>query len=490
MRLEAPICRGLLVICLALVGVTEASGITVRTPPFPQGDAKGVDQARALLVAEDWTAAESLLRQLAEGEDIDAVQARGLLGELLAQNARSMDWTSDLSVHLATGLAEEALGFLDSASSGDPENFRWVREAAGISELLGNPEGAVRRIHESWIRSPQPEAAEALLNVHLRSGNLSDAVELVATLESSAQLPAKDLLGLRFRLAVAHHEDGAMELGREFSQAGGDPWLVAFLTWEFWSQPELNLERLLAQYSRYLEDSPNIATYSYFRGATRFYAADYEGAQADLRRAVEDSKVGARANLFLGRCLVRQSQREAAQTHFEAALSADPGLQGEVVLGLLDVAAGRGRAREHSLALQTYDRVLELDPTNEWALLGRPLCFKGMGDMQAARTAYESGLERSSEHPQLLNDLALLLWGNGEAGTALGYFERAAAAGALDAAENLGVIAYTKDARFVEASDLFGQVLLRERDRPKSRFYRELSRYRAKQESTSSSGQR
>jgi Tfp pilus assembly protein PilF len=123
--------------------------------------------------------------------------------------------------------------------------------------------------------------------------------------------------------------------------------------------------------------------------------------------------------------------------------------------------------------------VLARDPKNLWALLGRPLCHKSLGDLDQAARDYEDAIERLPEEPQLLNDYALLLKARGDRAQAQRLFEQALATGvvpgAADAGENLGVVAFRDQKDLDRASRHFARTLLLDPNRPRIRFYRELT---------------
>jgi tetratricopeptide (TPR) repeat protein len=282
------------------------------------------------------------------------------------------------------------------------------------------------------------------------------------------------LLRLRVR-ARRGLADPALEAARA---AAADPevesFQIAFSVWDAFVGDTIDLEGLLHAFSGLLQVRPGDGVFHFYRGATRFHARDYDGSESDLSAAEASGLLPAQVLEYQGKVFVRQQREEQALTAFQR-LQDDFGAVRPAILGMLDVAASLGRRREYDASLRLYEQVLQLDPANEWAHLGAPLCHRGQGAVQDAEAAYLRGLEALPGHAQLLNDLALLLWGAGHQDRARQWFTEAVAAGSLDSAENLGVIARTVDGDPVEAAEYFARVLLDDPQRVKSRFYRELT---------------
>ena len=271
------------------------------------------------------------------------------------------------------------------------------------------------------------------------------------------------------------------QLALDLDRAGGDCSVVAWLCWEPYGSGTVPLEDLIHLYSSLLAGKPQGHVYQYYRGAARLVGGDVAGAEFDLRQCLGTPSLESRSRYYLARTLLQQGEVEAARQEFEQVIAAGEVFAWESVDGLVDVAATYGRSRKHLLALEVFKRVLELDPANEWALLGVPLCHKGVGDVAAAESAYRRALEIRVDHAQLLNDLALLLRGAGQEQEALELFHWGMGSGSADATENLGMIHFHEDQEPAQAAEQFARVLLQDPERPKSRFYRELSLLRERE---------
>ena len=482
----AALCVG---ICSQVVAATLPCG---NASPRPLGVGLQDWWEKYLEAAEqgDEGLAEDLLRT---GLDTHYERAAGELVRLLAERAEAYRGSGDpLASHLADGLLYEALDLIDGLLAvGDPGEAdvvasrsrmrAWVLEllgqrtdaAAQLDELLGTVESAeefgwaLRQRFDFCLRGDDTEAAERLLRDW--SGDPRSDASLVAAMDWDLALARESTREPEPLLARAE---------RAFADGMG-AFEVCDRVWAAASGETLDLESLTFVYSSLLGtvEAPEAnAVVRYFRGVSRLYARDIAGAVHDLETVHEGVGLESRAGYFLGRALLSAGRIEEAGGRFVAVVERGAEYYREALLGLVDVGAALGRAGRHADSLVWFDRVLQHEPDNEWALLGRPLCFEGQDDVAGAETAYREALEILPEHPQLTNDLALVLRGAGRIEESWALFEQAASLGSVDAMENLGVLEFDAEGPGREpAAAHFARVLQEAPDRVKSRFYRELS---------------
>ena len=442
-----------------------------------------VREAREWQQAGEWGEAEAVLRA-ALNPNSPAVLKKELADVLLEQG-RGMVGSSDLSRHLSHGLIQEALTLYREVGPEEyADRLEVVAAESRCESLLGRPEEGIALLEALLVECRQaPDAAspgavlEAIVHQHLEQGQAAAAAEVLARKSPPGELrPAARALLLLHIAAARKDADQALELSERLAQDPDvDIYTVAYLGWEALSGGKgAWLETLLHLYSRLLVARPESSAVLLYRGVARLYAGDPAGAEQDLRQALEDPEREALVLPHLGLACRLQNQPDEAKALYEKLLALGTAQRRAALDGLVEVAVLYGRARRYQDSAALYRKILAAEPTNEWAHQGLPLCFKGLGDVEGARTAYEAGLAELPGHPQLQNDLALLLWGDGQRDEARALFAQAMAAGSLDSTENLGVIASAVDHDRERAADFFARVLVEDPQREKSRFYREL----------------
>ncbi len=404
------------------------------------------------------------------------------LGAVLVERAGALEATSDLGKSLRRGVLEDALATYLEASADPLETVAATIGAATCHVLLERDAEA-----EATITGALARLREHGAPVTVRRRLASELVHFLATRERAEQARrvAKEAAALgeldpgqqqieELRILAAQHAS-AEALTRSIAavDAGADGFEVAFLAWEAFGDAQL--EAKLHLYSRLIERQPGDLAFTYYRGVTRFLLNDGPGAVKDLERCIAgDPRFGNRARSFLGRALIRSNRAEEALPHFEKLLAERGELISEALDGVIGVAVARARTRQYATALELYEEVVARDPHNLWGHIGRPLCFRYLGQLDRSAQAYEEGLLQLPDEPQLLNDYALLLHARGERERARELFERALGAGSPDGGENLGIFALRDDQDAVTAARFFARTLLLDGARPRIRFYREL----------------
>jgi tetratricopeptide (TPR) repeat protein len=478
---------------VAALSFTAASEAAVQEAGGPGGLTQ--DEAAE---ARDRAAAERRGGRAAEAEYVlrEALARRrdpALLLDLaavLVERADALDATSDLGQSLRVGVLEEALACYEEAARSAGFEADGAIGAASCHDQLGRAEEAQRTLEAALARLREPggqaEARRRLVAEIVRHladlGREEEARSAIAAAQSAGDLDAAGARVEELRIAWRFgRHGGALPLAEAALEAGADSFEVAYLCWE--TVGSGRLEALLNVYSKLLERRSGDLALRFYRGATRRRLGDGPGAASDLERCVDAPGLGLRARLELGEAQLAAKRAEEALAHFERVAAEAEDLLPEALNGFLDVAVQRARERRFTEALDLFQRVLARDPTNLWARMGEPLCWKSLGDYRRAAEAYEEGLEALPEEPRLLNDHALLLGALGERDRAKELFERAlGAAGeseeqqkaAADGGENLGIIAYRDERDLGAAARYFARAILLDPDRPRVRFYREL----------------
>lgn len=434
-------------------------------------------QAKAASAREqgDLREAEAILREGLRVEgDHDAL--RPALAAVLIERSLQMDSTDALGRHLAEGLLREAETLYQEMEQRGAPRVDWLPGAIECRRLLGDSVGALAR-GERWVRESSEEndrsiAASAYVELLLRLEKAPEALSFVASME--ALTPAlRGLLELRIASITGERERAAKAAHALMSTEGVSRFDIASACWDCYTRQPAWQEPLLLLYTSLLHEASGQPDLLFYRGVTLYYAGDAQAAETDLLRARESPDPRPAVTRFLGLTWLRQGRHADAARLFTSLLE-DPGTAQEGLDGLVSVAVDLGRNNRFLEAEPLYLQVLNIDASNEWAHLGLPLCYKGLGDPERAEAAYRAGLAALPEHPQLLNDLALLLWGAGYRPEARDWFARGMGAGSDDATENLGMIKLRVDHDPSAAASLFAQVLRADPAREKSRFYREL----------------
>ncbi len=431
--------------------------------------------------------AEDLLRNALRNEREPPLLLE--LGAVLIERASALDATSDLGQSLRVGVLEEALEAYVEAAKSEDSMVDGVVGAAACHVLLGRPaqaEAALRAALGALRERGAPPAIRlqlvrelvfrlATMNENGEANGKGDEAARAAIAEAQS-LGELDDAGVRLeelRIAAARVDPVRTPgLALAAIEAGADAYETAYLCWD--AMGEGHLEVLLHVYSTLLERRPGDLALLYYRGATRLFLRDGEGAIGDLSPCLEDRRFSRRARLYLGRALLRVQRAEESLQHFERLLADGGELAADALNGVIGVAVLRAQARQFGPALELYQRVLARDPYNLWGRIGEPLCWRSLGEFTKAAASYEAGLELLPDEPQLLNDYALLLKARGERAKAKELFERALGAGSADAGENLGIVAYRDEHDRSAAARYFARTLLLDANRARVRFYREL----------------
>ena len=140
-------------------------------------------------------------------------------------------------------------------------------------------------------------------------------------------------------------------------------------------------------------------------GNAALFNGEWELAAAQFVRALEidPDDLHARANLGITYFHVGQLPRAEQELHQALEGGPNPPLEGVIEFNLGQIANQTGRASE---ALQHYQRALELPFRRDWPLTRMGLIYLQSGQLEAARDAFEKGLEAQLD-PGLTYDLAL-----------------------------------------------------------------------------------
>ncbi len=140
----------------------------------------------------------------------------------------------------------------------------------------------------------------------------------------------------------------------------------------------------IREYRKVLEIDPNDARTLLYLGAIHLAQGQYRPAREQLERYVRGNPESPLGHYYLGRILAESRDLARAEKTYAAALELHP-LSAPVLAELGLVLEFRGR---RSAALETYEKLLEVDPRNDWA--GRRLeAFRsGRWDLAEARAEF------------------------------------------------------------------------------------------------------
>ena len=392
----------------------------------------------ALLARGETMSASEVLQQALEQEPDNA---EALLG---------MAW-----VELLAGRSEQARQRLDAALASDPE-FDRAWELLGDLERdarqLAAAEAAYTRAIESTHLPFNPRLKRALTRISLQ--NYENANSDIQVLRRSAgQHPAVSYASGLIAFQQQRYDEARADFEESLSRNAAYMPAVFYLgathyALNNWRQAESYLTRYVAQF-------PDATEASRLLALTRLQEGDSERAERTLRAVLERDPedretLAMMSNLYLsqgrtdealhhmrqvaalepdsaatrvrlGMALMQQGQREEALQELEAAIALDPeGVEHlEAALVMEHIQAGEfQRALEAAKRLRDRD---DFNPATVANLIGTAQL--GLGDHDAARAAFQAGLDQTPNHISLALNLGMLELRQGNRQTAIEIFE-------------------------------------------------------------------
>lgn len=151
------------------------------------------------------------------------------------------------------------------------------------------------------------------------------------------------------------------------------------------------------------------------RAARRLASRDFEGAERDLRKALDHDPHDAVAHNLSGLLHLERREYPEALTAFSAAIR----LQDPYPEALVNLAVACNRTGEHELALRACEKALEASPANPLALVNQGMAWKGLRLLEEAKRSFA----RAGSHPMARFNLGHVLLLEDDLGRGLPLYE-------------------------------------------------------------------
>ena len=233
-----------------------------------------------------------------------------------------------------------------------PEAQAMYRYLSARMELLDGDSGAA---HEHYQAAARHDPSSAFLRARLAKSylGLGEVDDAVAEAEAAVRFDGEDLESRRL-LAGLYGATGSVSEG-------------------------------IREYRKVLEIAPDDAQTLLYLGAIQLGQGQFEPAREHLERYTRRNPGSPLGHYYLGRVLAESRDLAGAEKSYATALKLHP-RSAPVLTELGLVHEFRGR---RSAALETYEKLLKVDPTNDWA--GRRLeAFRsGRRDPAEARAEFD-----------------------------------------------------------------------------------------------------
>lgn len=328
----------------------------------------------------------------------DAVKA---LGPVFKKNGADLEGRLIRGrIHLARGETAEAIQDFQRVLKTEPR-FAPARYQLALAYVnAGNVQQAKAEVAD--VAADFPDAAILLADLHLQTGALDPAIEVLNTvIAKQPSFPAYVLLGSAY-LRKNEPQRAAAAFETIATQAPKDPrgpYLVALalLAQGKRAEAKKRLEQALALAPDYVEPLTQLAELAF---AEQRPDAAVELVQRQMARA---PRSGAIAHL-LGRVHERRGQLENAERAYRRALEIEPTLTASYVA----LASLYARAEKYDQALQQIGAALKQGPRNLAAQMLEGVVYERKGDITRAIAAYEKALALNPRFAPAANNLAYL----------------------------------------------------------------------------------
>lgn len=189
-------------------------------------------------------------------------------------------------------------------------------------------------------------------------------------------------------------------------------------------------EAILALYDAVAEDPTNPDAW-FYRGLTREAIGEHTGALSDLNKALELDPENVHILISRAKVLKGIGQRQRASTDLEKALELQPdGRRARSALMML----GQMHLEQNSYreAAATYDRLVEISPTDPVSYYFRGLALSHVGDHEMAIKDYSRSLELDAGSYDAYEAMAIEYIHTGNKDKACEYLDRAEELGSLN----------------------------------------------------------
>jgi Tfp pilus assembly protein PilF/serine/threonine protein kinase len=363
--------------------------------------------ARALIHAEEWTAAELLLRAgqerfpgdfwlnhdlglvLYKQDPARAEEAVRYLTAALALRSDSPGVFSDLGAVLhAKGDEEGSIRCYRAALRIDPQYAPAYYNLGRALQIKGDVEGAIREYRRALELDPQYASAHYNLGNALRiKGDVEGAIgEYRRALELDPR-NARVHTNLGAALKAKGDVEGAIgeyrrALELDPRHAGTHNDLGAAL------KAKGDVAGAVREYRQALELDPELASAHNNLGTALQAKGDAEGAIREFRRALQLDPEFARAHNNLGIALQAKGDAEGAIREFRRALELEP----KLAPAHYNLGKALGTKGDVEGAIREYRRALELDPQDAPAHYNLGNDLRVRGDVEGAIRCYQAAL--------------------------------------------------------------------------------------------------
>lgn len=239
------------------------------------------------------------------------------------------------------------------------------------------------------------------------------------------------------------------------------PLAVANLAADFQNIPRSNAERL----AKALPFRGLTEAYEYERNqfslGFEFYERGYFAeAQSFFQQALKDDPQSAEAYYGLGSAYLQQQKTNEARQCFERVLQLHAAYPGTVPNAWNNLGILSAREGNTDLAIQQFQRALQIDPEHSIALQNLGSAYRQKKDLPAAKQALEQSLTLNPEEPEANYSLGMVYAQQNDPTHAYEYLQKALAERPIypEALNNLGVL-YLRTRRPAEAIRSFEQCI-------------------------------
>jgi tetratricopeptide (TPR) repeat protein len=371
---------------VARLGLAEA---LIRKGDLDSAD-KEIEKAAADL--PDGHPVPNYLRALAASQKGNVVQARSLLGEVLARQPEHLEALFMMAtIHYRSDELAQAELLAKRFVSLAPENLTGRRLLAAVYLRMRQPDRVIDVLENIETVPPGQESVYIILgSAYMQKRSFAEAAQ---AFEKAAALKPEDG-AVRTKLAQGY-------------LASGDP------------------NRAVSVLESVVDMDREFSPARYMLAATHMQRQDYAEVLAvaqELSRKQPDSPL---PYVYMGEAYVAMNEPEKARDAFEKALQLDPGLE----LASARLAKMEQQSGQTDSARQRYEAILASDSVDPQALRAAAKALAEMdlakGDVESAKARYRAVLAKVPEDSYALTSLAQLAAGEGRMSEAIKLLVRA-----------------------------------------------------------------
>ena len=337
------------------------------------------------------------------------------------------------------------------------------------SATLSNAEGTLdglQRAHEDWARKGLELIAIDVDSAATRVGSQTQQPlghYTFPILKASSDVIA--IYSLLFRQLFDRHRDMSVPVSFLLDPAGNivkiyqNSFTKENIAADFTNLPKTDPDRL----ARALPFTGLNETYDFGRNYLSFGFVFYECGYFDQAReffaqALKDAPDSAEALYGLGSAYLQLQKTNEARDCFERALKLHAGYPGTLPNCWNNLAILAAREGNYDLAVQYFQRALEIDPEHSIALQNLGSAYRQKKDWSRAKATLERALALNPDDPEANYSLGMVYAQQNDTDRAYDYLQKAIAArpGYPEALNNLGIL-YLRTHRLDDAIKSFEQ---------------------------------